>query len=90
MPKLGVRIRPAAPDLFHLEIYHGDTHIGDYERTKESEIPRKQGEIKEGCSILVERIREARKVRGALERPRQGNQEIPGRATRSRPAGPTN
>ena len=52
MPKLGVRIRPAGPDLFHLEIYHGDTHIGDYERTKESEIPRKLGEIKSSAPFL--------------------------------------
>ena len=52
MPRLGVRIRPASPDLFHLEIYHGDTHIGDYERTKESEIPRKLEEIKRGARFL--------------------------------------
>jgi choline dehydrogenase-like flavoprotein len=49
--------------------------------------PKASGE-KAKCSFLVEHIRQAWKIRGALERPRQGDQEISGRAIRSRSTGP--
>jgi hypothetical protein len=53
MPKLDVRRRPAGSELYHLEIYHGDTHIGDYERSIESEIPRKLREIDRSADLLL-------------------------------------
>jgi hypothetical protein len=53
MPALDVRRRQAGSDLYHLEIYHGGTHIGDYERSKEREIPRKLGEIKRSAHFLL-------------------------------------
>lgn len=54
MHDLDVRRRPAGSDLYHLEIYHGDTHIGDYERSKQSEIPRKLGEVKRSAPFLLD------------------------------------
>jgi hypothetical protein len=53
MPKLGVRRKPGGIDLYHLELYHRDTHIGDYERSIESEIPRKLREIERSADFLL-------------------------------------
>ncbi len=53
MPELDVRRRHAGSGLNHLEIYHGDTHIGDYERSIESEIPRKLREIDRSADFLL-------------------------------------
>jgi hypothetical protein len=53
MSELDVRRRPAGSDLYHLEIYHADTHIGDYERSIESEILRKLREIERSADFLL-------------------------------------
>lgn len=53
MPEVDVRRKPAGSELYHLEIYHGDTHIGDYERSKQGEIPRKLGEIERSADFLL-------------------------------------
>ena len=38
MTRLEIRARSAGANLYHLKLYDGDTHIGDYERSIESEI----------------------------------------------------
>ncbi len=53
MAELEIRRRPAGSELYHLEIYHGDTHIGDYERSIDSEIPRKLREIDRSADFLL-------------------------------------
>ncbi len=53
MATLDVRRRSASSELFHLEIYHGDIHIGDYERSIEAEIPRKLKEIDRSADFLL-------------------------------------
>lgn len=79
MTRLEIRGRPAGTNLYHLELYNGDTHIGDYERSTESEIWRKREEIERSTDLLLstyaqhgkfavrwngrERIKEIRKYR---------------------------
>jgi hypothetical protein len=53
MPELDVRRKPGGSDLYHLECYHGDTHNGDYERSVESEMPRKVREIERSADFLL-------------------------------------
>ena len=53
MTRLEIRIRSASANLYHLELYDGDTHIGDYERSTESEIQRKRKEIERSTDLLL-------------------------------------
>ncbi len=53
MSELDVGRRPAGGELYHLEIYHAGANIGDYERSKESEIPRKLREIGRSAGCLL-------------------------------------
>jgi hypothetical protein len=53
MPELDVRRKPGGSDVYHLERKHGNTHIGDYERSVESEMPRKVREIERSVDFLL-------------------------------------
>ena len=51
--KLSVRPIPASTTLYHLEIYHGPIHIGDYERSTEHDITRKCDEVQNSAEFLI-------------------------------------
>lgn len=54
MQRLSVRTRSAGNHLYHLEIYDGETHVGDYERSIRDEIPRKRKEIERSEDFLLD------------------------------------
>ena len=51
---LEVRPRPATATRYHLEIYHEDTHIGDYETSIKKNIARKEKEIARCADFLLD------------------------------------
>ncbi len=54
MAQLEVRIRPGSGSLYHMELYHEGTHIGDYEQSIEANIPRKREEIRRSADFLLD------------------------------------
>jgi len=54
MQRLSVRTRLAGDHLYHLEIYDGEIHVGDYERSIWDEIPRKRKEIEKSEDFLLD------------------------------------
>ena len=52
--ELEVRIEPGSGSRSRLKIYHGGTHIGDYEESIEKHIERKQGEIERSADFLLD------------------------------------
>jgi hypothetical protein len=53
MQMLSVRPKPASANLYHLEIYRKNTHIGDFERSIEHEIKRKCEEVERSADFLI-------------------------------------
>jgi hypothetical protein len=54
MTQLDVQRKPATARLYHLEIYHEGTHIGDYEQSIEKNIERKEREIVRSADFLLD------------------------------------
>lgn len=54
MSELEVRETHGTGSLYRMEIYHGGTHIGDWEQSQKQNLPRKRREIGRSAEFLLD------------------------------------